>query len=382
MINVPERVASASELSVEDLYGLEDAPAVLAVANQKGGRRPVDDRAPEPSRLGTRGTRKSGRSKVSSGKDSGPWGVPIRRAGCAFLFTSLIISRLLRRIPSEYQTNQVLAFCFYAAMGLVAVGVLLTLVSFVGAAISCVTGNRRAFASVSLGEGAGWAVACLIAPAVIIAFIYGYAHPTSALAQTIRSAGGARGAFPDGPPMPTLPPGAAALPGFGSPAQSDVRVTLSNGRFMRNTGLSGTARPGVEISVDYNVDSGAVAGPEHFVLVIKSARGRGELDNLHELQFRRSGTIRASSFMASPEEGPYEAWMEVASMPGPMGSRKQVSNTIPLQFTDVPVRDPAAEARAALEEQMRKMASPPPMPQNPGMRPQLPTLPRRGRLRP
>ena len=100
----------------------------------------------------------------------------------------------------------------------------------------------------------------------------------------------------------------------------------------------------------------------------------------------RSGTIFASSFMASPSEGQYEAWVEIASMPGPLGERKQVSNTIPLQFTDVPVRDPAAEAQSAMEEQRRKNMGPPPMFQPPampqpggGFRPPRPMGPRGGR---
>jgi len=152
---------------------------------------------------------------------------------------------------------------------------------------------------------------------------------------------------------------------------------------MRNTSPIGTARPGVEISDDYKIEAGDLAGPERFVLVIQSSKGRGELDNLHELRFRRSGTIHASSFMASPAEGPYEAWVETASMPGELGERKQVSNTIPLQFTDVPVRDPASEARAALEEQRRQMMNPPPMPpMGPGYRPPGPMGPRGGRIGP
>ncbi len=192
------------------------------------------------------------------------------------------------------------------------------------------------------------------------------------MAQNFRSGGGAPGGFP-----------AAPWRSPGSPVQSDVRVTLSNARFMRRTSPIGTAQPRVEFSVEYRIEAGELAGPESFVLVIKSSKGRAELDNLHELRFRRSGTINASSFMASPSEGPYEAWVETASMPGPMGQRKQVSNTIPLQFTDEPVRDLVAEARAALEEQTRKMMNPPPMPQiGPGFRPPGPTGPRGGRLGP
>jgi len=215
-------------------------------------------------------------------------------------------------------------------------------------------------------------------------FGYGYTHPTSTLAQSFRSGGGGPGGFPAGSP-PGVGAGAAPWPGTGSgsPVQSDVRVSLANGRFMRNTSPIGTARPGVEISDDYKIEAGDLAGPERFVLVIQSSKGRGELDNLHELRFRRSGTIHASSFMASPAEGPYEAWVETASMPGELGERKQVSNTIPLQFTDVPVRDPASEARAALEEQRRQMMNPPPMPpMGPGYRPPGPMGPRGGRIGP
>ena len=44
--------------------------------------------------------------------------------------------------------------------------------------------------------------------------------------------------------------------------------------------------------------------------MIKSSKGLGELDNLDVMRFRRWGTISASSFMASPAEGPYEASVE------------------------------------------------------------------------
>jgi hypothetical protein len=151
--------------------------------------------------------------------------------------------------------------------------------------------------------------------------------------------------------------------------RSNVHVSLSNGRFMRNTSPVGTARPGVEISIDYQIDDGEFAPIEHPVLVIRSAKSRGELENLHEMRFRRSGTIHASSFMARPEDGPYEAWVEVASMPGPLEGRKKVSSSVALQFTDVPVVDPFAGARAAeeaarqqMEAQQRQMMNPGAMP--------------------
>ncbi|MGO9914044.1 MAG: hypothetical protein ACLQIB_04930 [Isosphaeraceae bacterium] len=382
VIKVPEPVVAAtSGLRLEDLYGLEDAPAVSARAKQTSGRGPFQISTPMPSRAPIPGAGKAKRTKSGSG--GGPWGVVIRRAACGCLFASLVISRLLRLIPSEYQTNQVLVFFIFATICMIGVGVLLSVVSFVGATVSFIMGNTRAFASESTGELAGWLVACLVSLAAVVAYGYASTHPASNLAQSFRPGGGAPGAFPARLPFPGAGAGAAPWPAPGFPAPSDFRVTLSNGRFMQNTGPIGTARPGVEISVDYNIDAGELAGPEQFVLVIKSSKGLGELDNLHELRFRRSGTIHAASFMASPAEGPYEAWVEIASMPGLMAQRKQVSNTIPLQFLDVPVRDPAAEARAALDAQLRKMANPPPMPQiGRGFRPPTQPMPRGGRFGP
>ena len=385
MMRIPESVAAATGgLSVEDLYGLEDAPALPAGVKQAGGRRPVEDPAPTPSRARAFNTAKPQRQKSNDGE--GPWGVVIRRVGCGCLCAGLIMSRILRLVPLEHRTDELLALFTFASIGVMGVGVLITIVSVVGAAVSFIAGNRLAFTSVSMGETAGWAVACLLSVAATAAFAYGFTHPSSQLGQSVRPGGGAPAEFPAGPParaavprqchrpgtcrLALLVPGQCHRPVRAPVSAADVRVTLSNGRFMRNTSPFGTARPGVEISVDYQVEAGGPAGPEQFVLVIKSRTGRGELDNLSEMRFRRSGTIHASSFMATPQEGPYEAWVEIASMHGPLGRRRQVSNTISLQFTDVQVRDPAAEARAAMEEQRRKMMNPPGGRQiGPGFRP-------------
>ena len=183
--------------------------AISAGGKQAGGRGPVGDSTPMPSRVRTYDTGKPQRKKSVSGR--GPWGVVIRRAACSCLFGSLIISRLLRLVPSEYQTNQVLASVIFAAMGVIALGVLLTLVSFVGASVSFMTGNNRAFASESMGEMAGWLVACLLSLVTIVAFGYGYTHPTSKLSQSFRSGGGVPGGFPAGPPPPVA--GAVPRPG-------------------------------------------------------------------------------------------------------------------------------------------------------------------------
>ena len=256
------------------------------------------------------------------------------------MISSLVISRLLRLAPLEYKTGQLLAFCTFVSMCAIGVGVLLTLASVMGATVSFVAGNRRAFHSESLGELGGWLIACLLSLGAVAAFGYGFTHPSSTLANALKPGGAPGRQFPT-----DSPPAAAPRPGPGIPARNTVTVTLSNGRFMRNTGALGTPRPGVEISVDYNIESGELPGSQRFVLVIKSSKGLGELDNLDVMRFRRSGTISASSFMASPAEGPYEAWVESVPRPGAAGQRKKVSNAISLQFTDVPVRDPAAEAR-------------------------------------
>ncbi len=377
VMKVPQLAVATGGLNVEDLYGVDDAPAISAGAMPARGRAPAADSTPRASRAKTRGDEKPKRKKSESG--SGPWGVPIRRAGCALLVSSLIISRILRLVPSEYKTGQLLAFCAFVSMCAIGVGVLLTLASLVGATVSFVTGNRQAFHSESMGEMGGWLIACLLSLGAVAAFGYGFMHPSSTLARALHPGDAPRQGFPAVPPRP----GAAPWPAAGSPAQRTVKVTLSNGRFMQNTGTFGTPRPGVEISVDYSIESGELVGPERFVLVIKSGKGLGELDHLDMMRFRRSGTISASSFMASPAEGPYEAWLETVPMPGAPGERKQVSNTISLQFTDVPVHDPAAEARPATKERRRQMTNPPPGQQNgPGLRQPGRNVPGRGRSAP
>ena len=317
LMKVPQPAVATGGLNVEDLYGVDDAPAISAGAMPARSRAPAADWTPSASRAKTRGEGKPKRKKSESG--SGPWGVPIRRAGCALLVSSLIISRILRLVPAEYKTGHLLAFCAFVSMCAIGVGVLLTLASLAGATVSFVTGNRQAFHSESIGEMGGWLIACLLSLGAAAAFGYGFMHPSSRLAQALRPANTFRQAFPAVPPRPARRPGPAA----GFPAQRTVKVTLSNGRFMRNTGTFGTPRPGVEISVDYKIESGELAGPEHFVLVIKSATGLGELDQLDMMRFRRSGTISASSFMASPAQGPYEAWVETVPMPGTPGERSR-----------------------------------------------------------
>jgi hypothetical protein len=156
-----------------------------------------------------------------------------------------------------------------------------------------------------------------------------------------------------GPAMAGMPNLAAAFPGgpaAGAPAgvdtrppwerepSSTIRVALSNGKLMNRTIAAGVQTSGVDIEVDYQVTSGALTPGETLTLVIQSKSGRGELDNLFEMNFQPSGTIGASSFTGSPQDGPYTAWLEVGHMGGgPRGGpRKKVSDDISLNFVNAP----------------------------------------------
>ena len=251
---------------------------------------------------------------------------------------------------------------------------MLTVIAVVGAAVSLITGNARAFGSDTAADRWGWISVLVFTPIFVGAAGYRLIHPAAARPGPGPNAPGALAAA-------LLPPhgGPGRPEGSGPQARSDIHVTLSNGRFMRNTSSIGTARPGVEISIDYQIDKGELAGIEQLVLVIRSAKGQGELDNLQQLRFRRSGTIHASSFIARPEDGPYEAWVEVSALPGGAGGRKQASTPIALEFTDAPVSvvDPLANARAAAAEAQRRQMM------NPGLAPGLnPGMPQAGQMGP
>jgi DNA-directed RNA polymerase subunit RPC12/RpoP len=345
--------------SIDDPYGLDEArspaPSIWPIT--------VDEESLVPRRRSATGGK---RRRARSG--SRPWGVGLRSAGGLCLLAGLSFAPVQATVPALRGTLPT------TGLGLVSglascVGMVLTIISVLGAIVSFASGNGQAFDGDSPGGQVGWGFSCLWTVVLGGVFAWGVSNGLRNRAPSLAAAqAGAPAGFP-GPPAPFPQPGQPG-PAFGrgSEVRSDLKVALSDGRFMRNTSMIGTAQPGVEISIDYNIESGSLTGAERVSLIIKSSKGRGELDNLHELRLRPSGTIRASSFLATPQEGPYEAWMEVSSMPGPFGKSKRVSNTIALQFTDVPVRDPAAEARAAMEEQQRRMMPGGPMgPAGPGM---------------
>lgn len=367
-IRVPEPASESSPIvSAADLYGLEDAPAVASSSAR-------EELTVLPRQTGGRGGAESAPKARAKKKRSGggePWGVGFRKAGFNCLIVGIFITVFLKAVPQEYRSHPGMVVALGSVLLVDVVGVLLTIVSVVGALVAFLSGNTRAFSCDSLGEGSSWGTAIFLTCVFIAGFIQGYNQ--------------ARGRIPGRPPalggMPAMPASSGGgnpslTRPFGSEVRSDAQVTLSNGRVMRNTTSIGTASPGVEIHVDYQINRGELAPGEHFVLVIKSSKGRGELDNLHEMQFKPSGTIGASSFLARPEEGPFEAWLEIASMPGNTGVRKTVSSTVPLEFVDVPTRDLAAEARARMEAQQRQLMAPPQMvqPGGPGFAPSGPPM--------
>lgn len=363
-IRVPDLVESAPEFEsvAADPYGLDDLPAASVALPRTGPVGKAEALPAGRSRSGNRVKKTAGRKSAGSG----PWGVELRRTACACLFFGLFASRAVRIVPADFRSNPFVLLLTYGTLALMALGALLTVVAVVGATVSLIAGNPRAFGSDTSADRWGWISVLVFTPIFIGGVSYRLMHP---LAAGAGPGPGPPGAAPAGflPPIGGAP-GILAT-GSGPDVLSDIHVILSNGRLMRNTSPIGTARPGVEISIDYQIDRGQLAGIEQLVLVIRSAKGRGELDNLQQLRFRRSGTVHASSFIARPEDGPYEAWVEVSSLPGGAGNRKQVSSPVALQFTDVPAVDSAANARAAAEAQRRQMMNPGPAP---GLSPAMP----------
>jgi hypothetical protein len=360
------------DAGADDPYGLDDLPSTSTAAPPTGAAR--NKEALAVGSIPSRGRERKASGKKTSKRTksgAGPWGVELRRTACACLFFGLFASRALRAVPLEFRSNPFVSLITFATLALMGLGSLLTVVAVVGASVSLISGNFRAFASDTSADMWGWFSVLLFTPIFIGFAGYRMTHPL---------AGGPGPRPPGGMPGWPMPAGAAApAAALGSEVRSDIHVTLANGRFMRNSSPFGTARPGVEISIDYQIDRGELAGIEQLVLVIRSAKGRGELDNLHQMRFQRSGTIHASSFMARPEDGPYEAWVEVSSLPGASGQRKQVSSSVALQFTDMPTADPGASARSAAEAQRRQMMNPGPAP---GMGPGIPPPGRMGPMGP
>lgn len=377
-IRVPsfaEDLPDPTETGAIDPYGLEDALFSTRRAHGSGEVGHEAAIAEESARSGGRQRKPSGRK----GSKGDPWGVEMRRNACAALYFGFFASRFLRVLPAEFQSSPFGMLMAYGMLALMGLGVLMTFGVLVGASASLMSGNRRAFGSDTSGDRWGLISLFVFAPVFVFALGYRWTHPLArgqVRPGAIAGGGLLGGVMPVAPREPEAP-----WKGLSSGVRSNIHVTLSNGRFLRNTSPLGTTLPGVEISIDYQIDSGELNGIEQLVLVIRSSKGRGELDNLHKLRFQRSGTIHASSFIATPQDGPYEAWVEVASLPGGAGDRKQVSSPLTLQFADVPAFDPGAESRAAAEAQLPEMMK---MHQGPapGVRPGFPRAGQQGPMVP
>jgi hypothetical protein len=354
----------------DDIYGLYDEGAP-----GRGESPGVDHEEPVAAFPRGSGPGPSRAKPKSAARGDGqPWGLELRKGVIFFIFAGLLGIVLLQfgfvikprgGKPMDPAAQRMLGGVFLA------IGSILAVISYAGAGISYLRGNRRAFEGESTLGQVAWIGSGVVALLMVFVLAFGFAHrdarpPWVARGPAAGLPGGRTGAGP-AEPSPGPPPSP-----FDREPTSDVRVALSNGKLMRQTSPIGTAMPGVEIRVDYRVEGGSLAPGERFILVIQSPKGRGELDHLPEMSTAKEGTIGASSFTASSQEGPYEAWVEVTTGFGPLGRRKTVSETLALQWTDVPVRDlakEAAEAAKAASPRFPDLAAPPEMPRPPFGRP-------------
>jgi hypothetical protein len=132
--------------------------------------------------------------------------------------------------------------------------------------------------------------------------------------------------MPPAAPVFNPPPASPAPP----PPASRAKVTLTRGIIRPRTTPLGTVIPGVDIEVDYQVDTPADP-TDRFVLVIEGRAGKGVLTTFH---LEPRGTLGGSSFQESVHNGPFQAWMEVEDLIGEGG--RVVSNRITLQVEQPP----------------------------------------------
>lgn len=340
------RIPAATAPAPRDLYDLDEGPAAAPAPKRSGYDAELDTIA-SPS-APRRATSRPGRAPATRRPSAEPAGPsPVRKLGFGLItlgalsfvlpFVGLQVKGLHRMSPEAQQTG----------------GVVLLVLGGILVGLSYLTGAVRAAKPVIVG---GLAV-------VGVLFLLFIVSVGLRLRQAANHPGPSVPAGP-GPFAAGQPASAPAgmVPPWERGPESDLQVALSNGRFTRSTTPLGGPMPGVEVQVDYQVTGGKLSPGERPILVIRSRQGRGELDNLFELQRRASGTIGASSFSASPQDGPYEAWLEVGTMfRGPNERRKKVSDTITLTFVDVPVRDSADIVREQMDalNRMRTENQPP-----------------------
>jgi hypothetical protein len=147
------------------LYGLDevdDAPDAALPPRAGTGTRT----AAGPRRTATRPKRKR--------SDDGPWGLPLRWAGVGLLFVGHL---LMKGLPAARALELGGRPLVLAELGLVGLGVLLTLLSVVGALVSFLQGNSGAFRGENAPSQVVWFGAAAAAVATTVGFASGYLNP-------------------------------------------------------------------------------------------------------------------------------------------------------------------------------------------------------------
>ncbi len=148
------------------------------------------------------------------------------------------------------------------------------------------------------------------------------------------------------PPQPDF--AAPAMPGSQPPG---IFLSLSDGKASQATSPTGRPSLGAEFRADYRINGERPFGVHQFHAVVKGSRKRADA-RLMSLR-GDSGPIGISVMGMSQNDGPFEMYIE-GEVIGPRGmQRHKVSETISLQWTDLP----------------RQEQNPPQMPGQPGYRP-------------
>lgn len=356
----PASSSSAPALSSDDLYGLNEGPAVAPASFKRNVATQVDDDlAPLP-----RVARKPSKKK---------------RSGSSFRFNDLFADSLFKRGGQSFVFG-VVAFILpffglvfaprFGGRGLPPdVQQILGLGAMLIGLGMILAGTIRALPGATAKLLVGSVVGALLVGAILAAVNMDHSklHDVNGLVDP--GAG-----EPAGAPAPVFsglgaPP--AAEPQFHTPADS-VHITLSEGKYRRHTSGFGTPLPGVEVEVRYHVDQGMAVG-SRFNLVIDSSSTSGKLTTF---SLRPQGTISAQNPMVSAEDGPFQAHVEAESFDG--RTSKTVSNIISLQRDEsanagnapipgsMPHPGPMPQAGPLPGGPLPGMAGPPGIPSNPG----------------
>jgi hypothetical protein len=191
---------------------------------------------------------------------------------------------------------------------------------------------------VGIGGALTWVLALLGATVWSIGFVDGFQKGFNAQQQAMPAV--AQDQDPVAPPIaqPAQPPQGFVPPfnpgGRVGPPRQEVRIALSDGQVRRNTSPTGVSMPGVVVRVNYNLETGRAMG-EKYVLMVKSRNSQAKLLSFN---LRGSGTLSGTNPVASIDDGPFEAWMELEAFGGQ--NSRRVSETISLRTVEAPAANP------------------------------------------